>query len=127
MFKLILALLFIILIPIAYFNYYDSCENEIYKSIPSPSNNLKAVIFSRNCGATTDFNTQMAIIEEPGGKFKRGNVLILDREPSVNNVSVSWISENSIFIDIRSKSKKFLIEEKLTIAGKSIEINFTER
>ena len=38
------------------------CENEVSQTISSPSGSLKAVVFSRNCGATTGFNTQISVL-----------------------------------------------------------------
>lgn len=38
------------------------CENEIAQTVLSPSGISKAVVYSRNCGATTGFNTQVAVL-----------------------------------------------------------------
>ncbi|MNJ98766.1 hypothetical protein D3C87_165350 [compost metagenome] len=38
------------------------CENEIRAVVISPSGKTKAVVFGRDCGATTGFNTQISII-----------------------------------------------------------------
>lgn len=45
------------------------CGNEELSRVPSPSGVRDAVLFSRNCGATTGFNTQLQIVpagQEPG-------------------------------------------------------------
>lgn len=56
----------------------DPCGNEVSQTVISPSGKLKAVVFNRNCGATTGFNTQVSIIPAkeslPGDG---GNTLIL--------------------------------------------------
>lgn len=39
-----------------------SCGNEIVQTINSPSGKFKAIVFSRNCGATTGFNTQVSVL-----------------------------------------------------------------
>ena len=39
------------------------CTTTVFDEIPSPSNKLKAVVFQIDCGATTDFNTQVAIVK----------------------------------------------------------------
>lgn len=39
------------------------CETTVFDEIPSPSKKLKAVVFQIDCGATTDFNTQVAIVK----------------------------------------------------------------
>ena len=55
------------------------CDNEIITVTPSPDGARKAVVFMRNCGATTGFNTQLSIIPArtaaPRGK---GNALVVD-------------------------------------------------
>ena len=38
------------------------CENVPSQTVTSPSGALKAVVFSRNCGATTGFNTQVSVL-----------------------------------------------------------------
>ena len=39
------------------------CENKILSIHKSPNDQFAAVIFWRNCGATTDFNTQVSLIK----------------------------------------------------------------
>jgi hypothetical protein len=39
------------------------CVTTVFDEIPSPSKKLKAVVFQIDCGATTDFNTQVAIVK----------------------------------------------------------------
>ena len=55
------------------------CDNEILTVSPSPDGARKAVVFMRNCGATTGFNTQVSIIPAhtpaPRGE---GNALVVD-------------------------------------------------
>jgi hypothetical protein len=53
---------------IAVFIYFfppfgDMCGNQVLKEYPSPSGKLKAVVFERDCGATTGFSTQVSIIQ----------------------------------------------------------------
>ncbi len=40
----------------------DMCGNEVKQTVASPSGKLAAVVFSRDCGATTGFSTQVSII-----------------------------------------------------------------
>ena len=39
------------------------CGTTVFDEIPSPNKQLKAVVFQIDCGATTDFNTQVAIVK----------------------------------------------------------------
>lgn len=40
----------------------NECVNEPSQTIVSPLRTLKVVVFSRDCGATTGFNTQVSIL-----------------------------------------------------------------
>ena len=39
------------------------CGNEIFQEVYSPDNEYKAVVFQRDCGATTSFSTQISILK----------------------------------------------------------------
>ncbi len=56
-----------------------TCENEILAEYPSPDGKSKAIVFMRNCGATTEFNTQVSLLpakEQLG--TRPGNTVIAD-------------------------------------------------
>jgi hypothetical protein len=38
------------------------CENEVFSDVPSPSGKEHAIVFQRDCGATTDFSFQVSIL-----------------------------------------------------------------
>ncbi len=40
----------------------DSCATTVIDQVASPSGKLKAVVFQIDCGATTDFNSHVAIV-----------------------------------------------------------------
>ena len=75
------------------------CANHEYASIMSPAGNYKAVIFQRDCGATTGFSTQISILSagESLGNSK-GNVYIIDGHPESASPKVGWESENQLTI-----------------------------
>jgi len=66
----------------------DPCGNEVLASVTSPDGGVVAVVFQRDCGATTDFSTQVSAVPS-GAKFleqptvfratQKGNVFIADR------------------------------------------------
>ena len=41
----------------------DMCENQVVAEMKSPDGRHKAVEFERDCGATTDFGTQVSVIK----------------------------------------------------------------
>jgi hypothetical protein len=57
----------------------DMCANEVSQTLISPSGRYVAYVFSRNCGATTGFNTQVSVLptthkppQESGNTFISG-------------------------------------------------------
>lgn len=93
--KSFLALVAALLIGISVPGCGEMCSNEPVATIPSPSGKTKAVVFHRNCGATTDPNTQVAVIPAYGDLANiPGNALILggDVPLEVRWVSDSWLS-----------------------------------
>lgn len=96
----------------------EMCGNEVSQTVLSPSGKFAAVVFSRNCGATTGFNTQVTILpagpkmpNAPGNTFIAngtlpltlrwqteaalqiggiGNVAPLKKESQVSGVTVSY-------------------------------------
>jgi len=72
------------------------CANEVIASTLSPSQATKAVVFNRNCGATTGFNTQVSVFAASTAlPSEAGNVLIVEGSVPVN---VSWVSESALTI-----------------------------
>jgi hypothetical protein len=74
----------------------DMCGNEISQSVASPSGSLKAVVFARDCGATTGFSTQVSIL--PNTKSlpnEAGNVLVLN---SAVPIALQWQTDTALTI-----------------------------
>lgn len=78
----------------------DMCGNYVHKEYPSPDNSHKAVIFQRDCGATTGFSTQISIIgaEQELGNTE-GNIYIIDGHPKEVAPTLKWLSEETLSID----------------------------
>ena len=76
-----LLFLFTLVITSCLFFDPDGCGNEVLQEIPSPDKNLKAVIFHRDCGATTDFSTQVSIIAiDKVLPNEAGNIFVCDSD-----------------------------------------------
>ena len=83
----------------------SSCDNEVVSTIASPSGVTNAVIFGRNCGATTGFNTQVSIVDADGGTPRDGgNVLIVDQKVPLK---ISWDSDSELLIAGSGKTRVF--------------------
>jgi hypothetical protein len=100
------------------------CANGIVREDTSPDRRWKAVVFERDCGATTRESTQVSIVpaaaELPN---ESGNVFVAYVDPSL--VRVSWTDPNSAIVSRPKLSKEsvFLQEEKV----KNVTITFVAR
>ena len=79
--------------------FSNMCRNEINLELMSPDKKHKAIIFQRDCGATTGFSTQVSIIksieELPN---ESGNVLTSDGHPNDNGYKLKWLGNENILI-----------------------------
>jgi hypothetical protein len=86
-----------------------SCQNEKLGISPSPDGSMVAVVFSRNCGATTSNNIQVSIVRRGEEVVSKGNVLILDQAPRyTDNYKPMWRGEKQLVIPLPSNSRIFL-------------------
>jgi hypothetical protein len=84
------------------------CKNEISKELVSPDGINKAVIFSRNCGATTGYNCQASIL--PAGDLlpdDTGNAFIF----YTPGAEVSWLDSKTLSALVRGSARASRREE----------------
>jgi hypothetical protein len=73
-----------------------ACRNEPIASIPSPSGENTAVVFSRSCGATTGFNTQVSVLRGMRQlPSEVGNTLVIG---GTVPLQVRWLSESRLSV-----------------------------
>ncbi|WP_345294512.1 hypothetical protein [Luteimonas vadosa] len=90
--------------------------NEISQTATSPSGTLKAIVFHRNCGATTGFNTQVSIISVSGSlPDSAGNALIIDGSAPLQ---LQWRSESALHLAGLGSADIFKQED--SVAGVSV-------
>ncbi len=81
------------------FSGWGLCVNTIYQTEVSPDKTHRAVIFQRNCGATTGFSTQVSILGHddalPEGK---GNTYIAAGHPQITKLQLNWLDEMHLSI-----------------------------
>ena len=53
------------------------CGNDVVARVPSPDGRLEAVVFQRDCGATTDFSTQVSVVRAGGSLPDAGGNLLV--------------------------------------------------
>jgi hypothetical protein len=65
-----------------------ACGNEVVERLPSPDGMREAVVFTRNCGATTDYSTQVSILPAGGVLPDRPGNTYVTAHPT--RVEVTW-------------------------------------
>ncbi|PPD51148.1 MAG: hypothetical protein CTY16_00425 [Methylobacter sp.] len=75
------------------------CGNEIIQNALSPGNHFKAILFSRDCGATTNFNTHISLIApDEGLPNESGNVFIVNGDPKDLNIEIDWLTPTDLVV-----------------------------
>ena len=95
----------------------DLCGNDIGKEVLSPDGKLKAVVFERDCGATTDFSTQISLIKasQPLPHGSSGNVFAADSDhgnvgvdvKGILPIDLSWDDNNKLLIRYPARARVF--------------------
>ncbi|NOR57306.1 MAG: hypothetical protein GQ474_02160 [Sulfurimonas sp.] len=108
----IIALLITILIVglIGLFMYFanELCANKIHSELLSPNKSIKAVIFQRDCGATTGFSTHISILDSKQTlENDSGNIFIIKGHP--NNVApiLNWQNNKVLNINYKLNGNEF--------------------
>ena len=110
----------------------DLCRNYELQTIYSPDGDRKAVVFQRDCGATTGFSTQVSILRSSEKlPNKGGNTFIADtdhgRAPAGQGggpeVRLRWVTEERVEVVYDKRARVFRAEE--TVDG--VRIKYEER
>jgi len=80
------------------------CSNEPITEVTSPDGTKKIVLFSRNCGATTGFNTQGTILNCGDAlPNESGTTFIIDG----GSAKVSWAGDSKIVVTLEGSARAF--------------------
>jgi len=83
------------------------CTNEEIARFPSPDGMLEAVLFERNCGASTDFSTQVTIVRAGFSMTNQaGDAFVADANHGSAKrawwggpaVELRWLDSNTLLI-----------------------------
>ena len=88
----------------------DMCGNEISQEILSPNGKLKAVIFTRNCGATTGFSTQISLLPKTQKLLNSGGNIFTTDWYGQPPIEVNWVSNEQLIIKYPREAKTFTKE-----------------
>lgn len=110
-----LFLLFHFLMP-------EMCENKLFDEKSNFQNNYKAILFVRNCGASTGFSKQLSIIEfDDKLNNDTGNIFISDNNHGNAKsdsfgpiIEINWIDNKTLKVsyskNIRVFKKEFIFK-----------------
>ena len=95
----------------------DMCRNSVMRQIKSPDRQYQAVIFERDCGATSDFSTQISIIRADKSLRQNevGNIFRADSDhgavpvdaKGLIAVDVQWVDKRTLSIAYPAKARVF--------------------
>lgn len=112
-----LLCLLIFLYMIFSFCSVEMCTNKIINTKYSPNRKYKIVIFQRNCGATTDFSTQISILQfNEELKNEGGNLFTADgatNKENIINVKPKWLSNENVIIEYDKNARVFKNEKSI--------------
>ena len=87
---------------------FDMCGNDVTNEVASPDGKIKAVVFERDCGATTGFSTQISVLpdskllpNEGANLFyatSKNEKVKLTEKGVLQNLEVKWLSETKLLI-----------------------------
>jgi hypothetical protein len=105
------------LVPIFPVGCLSPCGNRVLADVPSPLGTKHAVVFERDCGATTDFSTQLSILNA-GDKLENegGNAFVADSDHGRGTslyVHVKWSTEGALTVNYPERARVFHNERQV--------------
>ena len=89
----------------------DMCGNQIISEVTSPDGQLKAVVFVRDCGATTSYSAQLSILRNAEKLSNEAGNTFIEDSGHDNNVSLEvkpeWQSNRELLVRCDSKARNF--------------------
>ena len=93
----------------------DFCQNDVHLEVLSPDKGHKAILFTRSCGATTGYSSQLSIIKEHDALDNEGgNVFVMDNHPNVNKLVINWLSDSALHVLSNGESRIYKAEKTTT-------------
>ncbi|NYT39441.1 hypothetical protein HZY97_01615 [Sphingomonas sp. R-74633] len=100
----------------------DGCRNDPLSAVDAPDGRLSAVLFQRECGATTGFSTQISILRPGELPAAGGNVFISDDGHGAAMpadwhgpwVDVHWLGPDRLLVRYAARSRIFLRNENVS-------------
>lgn len=91
------------------------CQNTVVNDVHSPDDLHRAVVFARTCGATTDFSTNVSIVNGGATVEGAGNVFTADSDHGEAiagpgggpKVAASWIDARTVEVSYDARARVF--------------------
>jgi hypothetical protein len=111
----------------------DLCSTTIFKQVLSPNGKQKAVLFQVDCGATTDFNSHLVIVDSSFDTSRPNSLpksfFVVDsnhgRAPAGitggPDVRFDWLSDSLLEVKYHQFSRMIRFEER----AEGVEIRYT--
>jgi hypothetical protein len=104
----------------------DSCKNSTVSTAVAPAGDSKAVLFQRDCGATTGFSSQVSVTGAQEATSGVGNAFVADTDHGVANaaswggpwVELRWVSPQKLLIRYDAKARVFT--QNATVSGVTV-------
>jgi hypothetical protein len=91
------------------------CGNTVLQDEPSSDGRRHVVVFTRDCGATTDFSTQVSILTRSRSVTDGGNVFIVDSDHGAvptdsgrgPTVRAEWVNAHTVRVHYPAGARVF--------------------
>ena len=93
----------------------DTCGNTVVTRMLSPDGKHEAILFRRDCGATTGFSTQISVLKTGKSASGSGNAFVADDDHGKARTGdwggpwaeVKWLAADHLLIRYADKSRIF--------------------
>lgn len=108
----------VVLLLLAYYCidsfFSDMCGNKVVSEFVSPDGQLKAVVFTRDCGATTNYSTQVSILSASDQLGNSGgNAFAMDE----GDLDLRWTGNRTLVLGHKSGEREYLSEKEVSVPG----------
>jgi hypothetical protein len=125
-FALVIRIALLLLLSHALGACDDACTNEVITRLASPDGKREAVMFRRDCGATSGYSTQISIVNIGRAPEGAGNTFRADDNHGAAKIGdwggswaeIKWLASDRLRVRYADKSRIF--EQDATVAGVSV-------
>jgi hypothetical protein len=104
----------------------DACTNTVVSRIDAPGGEHSAVMFQRDCGATSGFSTQVSVLEDGDEPSGGGNTYRADDDHGAAELGnwggpwaeITWLTPNHLLVRYAAGSRIFEQDEE--VAGVNV-------